>query len=124
MVRRVKSGNLEHKTRSRNSTKRESRSLDSLIGLQSYDSYTKNGFGAPDLIDRSDKMEVRFLNQVDLSKCKNNKIQVRILNMQRTRAIDYSSEKEERREFLVYMCDWLANQWLGNTIAVRSAYRR
>ena len=40
--------------------------------------------------------------------------------MQRTRAIDYSSEKEEKREFLVYMCDWLANNWLGNMIAVRS----
>ena len=35
-----------------------------------YDSYVKNGFGAPDLTDRSDKLEVRFLNQVDLSKCK------------------------------------------------------
>ena len=40
--------------------------------------------------------------------------------MQRTRAIDYSSEKEEKREFLVYMCDWLANNWLGNSLAVRS----
>ena len=40
--------------------------------------------------------------------------------MERTRAIDYSSEKEEKREFLVYMCDWLANNWLGNQIAVRS----
>ena len=67
-----------------------------------------------------EKMEVRFLNQVDLSQCKNNKIQVKILNMQRTRAIDYSSEKEEKREFLVYMCDWLAYNWLGNQIAVRS----
>ena len=85
-----------------------------------YDSYTKNGFNAPELINRSDKYEVRFLNQVDLSKCKNNKIQVKILNMQRTRAIDYSSEKEEKREFLVYMCDWLAYNWLGNTLAVRS----
>ena len=40
--------------------------------------------------------------------------------MQRTRAIDYSSEKEEKNEFLVYMCDWLAKNWLGNQIAVRS----
>ena len=40
--------------------------------------------------------------------------------MQRTRAIDYSSEKEEKREFLVYMSDWLANNWLGNNLAVRS----
>ena len=39
--------------------------------------------------------------------------------MQRTRAIDYSSEKEERRECLVYNCDWLANNWLGNMLAVR-----
>ena len=39
--------------------------------------------------------------------------------MQRTRAIDYSSEKEEKREFLVYTCDWLANNWLGN-LHVRS----
>ena len=85
-----------------------------------YDSYVKNGFGAPDLIDAPDKFERRFLNQVDLSKCKNNKIQVKILNMQRTRAIDYSSEKEEKREWLVYMCDWLAENWLGNTIVVRS----
>ena len=77
-----------------------------------YDSYKKNGFNAPELINRSDKFEIRFLNQVDLSKCKNNKIQVRVLNMQRTRAIDYSSEKEEKREFLVYSCDWLANTWL------------
>ena len=85
-----------------------------------YDSYKKNGFNAPELINRSDKFEVRFLNQVDLSKCKGGKIQVRILNMQRTRAIDYSSEKEEKREFLVYMSDWLANNWLGNSLAVRS----
>lgn len=83
-----------------------------------YDSYIKNGFGAPDLIDRSDKYEVRFLQQVDLSKC--SKIQVRVLNMQRTRAIDYSSEKEEKREYLVYLCDWLAKNWLGNQIAARS----
>ena len=40
--------------------------------------------------------------------------------MQRTRAIDYSSEKEEKREYLVYICDWLANNWLGNSLAVRS----
>ena len=79
-----------------------------------YHSYVKNGFGAPDLTDRSDKMEVRFLNQVDLSKCKNNKIQVRINNMERTRAIDYSSEKDEKKEFLAYNCDWLANNWLGD----------
>ena len=89
-----------------------------------YDSYVKNGFGAPALIDRSDKFEVRFLQQVDLSKCKNNKIQIRILNMQRTRAIDYSSEKEEKREFLVYMVDWLAYQWLGNQISCSQSYRR
>ena len=80
----------------------------------------QNGFGAPDLIDSPDKFEIRMLNQVDLSKCKNGKIQVRILNMQRTRAIDYSSEKEEKREWLVYMCDWLGANWLGNLIAVRS----
>jgi len=42
--------------------------------------------------------------------------------MQRTRAIDYSSEKEEKREFLVYMSDWLAANWLGNQIAVRSHF--
>ena len=84
-----------------------------------YDSYAKNGFNSPGLINRSDKFEVRFLNQIDPSKCKNNKIQVKILNMQRTRAIDYSSEKEEKREFLVYMSDWLAYNWLGNQLAVR-----
>ena len=85
-----------------------------------YDSYKKNGFGVPDLINRADKFEVRFLNQVDLSQCKNNKISVRVLNMQRTRAIDYSGEKEEKREYLVYTTDWIANNWLGNMIAVRS----
>ena len=84
-----------------------------------YDSYIKNGFGAPLLQDRSDKWEVRFLNQVDLTKCRNNKIQVKILNLQRTRAIDYSSPKEEKKEFLVYSCDWLGANWLGNEIAVR-----
>src|SRR6476619_733441 len=66
------------------------------------------------LINRSDKYEVRFLQQVDLTKCKD------LLNMQRTRAIDYSSEKEEKREYLVYMCDWLAANSLGNLISVRS----
>ncbi len=84
-----------------------------------YDSYIKNGFGTPDLTDRTDKFEVRFLNQVDLSMCKNNKIQVRINNMQRTRAIDYSSEKEERKEYLIYNCDWSANNWLQAPIAIR-----
>lgn len=85
-----------------------------------YDSYAKNGFNSPELVNRSDKFEIRFLNQVDLSKCKNGKIQVKILNMQRTRAIDYSSEKEEKREFLVYTTDWAAKNWLQNDIFCRS----
>ncbi len=84
-----------------------------------YDSYIKNGFGAPDLVSRSDKFEQRFLAQVDLEKCPHKKIQVRILNMIRTKAVDYSTEKEERKEYLVYMCDWLGNNWLGNELAVR-----
>ena len=37
--------------------------------------------------------------------------------MQRTRAIDYSSEKEEKKEFLVYMCRLVSLQWLGNQIS-------
>ena len=78
--------------------------------------YAKNGFNPPDIYSRNDKWIVRFLVQVDLEKCRDKKINYRILNLQRTRAIDHDSPKLEKKEWLVYTVDFLGSSWLGNQI--------
>ena len=57
-----------------------------------YDSYLNEGFSMP--IKVPDKWEREFLSRVELNQ---GKIKVRILNMIRQRAIDYSTEKEEKK---------------------------
>ena len=51
MERRVKSGNQFHKTRLGNQQK-ERKEPRFTYSTAEYDSYIKNGFGAPDLIDQ------------------------------------------------------------------------
>ncbi len=78
-----------------------------------YDSYIKEGFEAPDLDHRPDKWENRFLVSVDPGK---GKVKVRITRMFRIKAIDYSSEKNESKEYLYYETEWTAKQWNGNDL--------
>lgn len=79
-------------------------------------SYTDNGFAVPDEFDRPDRQEQRFLNEVDATK---GKIKVRISRMFRCKGVDYSTEKEERKEYLYFESTWYGKNWLGNDIFCR-----
>ena len=79
---------------------------------RSYESYTKNGFA--DNIPRSitgprTRMQ-QFLNKVDLRK---GNIERTVRMIVRLRAPDYSTPKNERKEFVYYTEDWTGNDWLG-----------
>lgn len=75
-----------------------------------YDSYAKMGFNPPDEFNRADRWEQRLLNAADVSK---SKIKVTIKTMHRIKYVDYSTEKELKREWLYYNCEWKAKNWLG-----------
>ncbi len=92
---------------------RSKRELKFTYSTAEFDSYQKEGFEAPDLDHRPDKFEYHFLAQVDPGK---GKIKVRIPRMFRIRAIDYSSEKNESREYLYYETLWTGKQWNGNEL--------
>jgi hypothetical protein len=78
-----------------------------------YDSYAKQGFQPPDVFDRTDKWEVQFLTAMDAGK---GPVKVRITRMFRCKAVDYSSEKEERKEYLYWESEWKGKNWLGAPI--------
>jgi hypothetical protein len=72
---------------------------------RSYQSYINNGF--PDNIPSSirgpcDRMQ-QFLNKVDLRK---GPIEKTVRMIVRLRAPDYSTKKNERKEFIYYSEDW------------------
>lgn len=74
-----------------------------------YDSFRKNGFEAPDRFYRPDKWEVKFLSEVDIEK---GPIKVRITRMFRTKAIDYSNDKEKMKDYIFWESEWTALNWL------------
>jgi hypothetical protein len=79
---------------------------------RSYESYMKNGFA--DNIPRSvigpyDMMQ-KFFNQVDLRK---GPIERTVRTIVRLKAIDWNTTKHERKEFIYYIEDWAAKNWLG-----------
>jgi hypothetical protein len=78
-----------------------------------YDSYAKEGFVAPTGRYRPDRKEREFLTRANIER---GKIQVAITAMIRLLAPDYSTEKQERREYLLYESDWFAKNWLGAEI--------
>ncbi len=58
-------------------------------------------------------MGISLLAQVDPGK---GKVKVRITKMFRIRAIDYSTEKNESKDYLYYETEWTAKQWNGNDL--------
>jgi len=78
-----------------------------------YDSFAKEGFTPPEQQYRADKREMQFLSQVDISK---GKIKVKITRMFRLKAIDYSTENEESKEYLYFESNWYAKNYLGAEI--------
>ncbi len=92
---------------------RSKRELKFSYSTAAYDSFAKEGFEAPDLNHRPDKWEQRFLSAVDPGK---GKVKVRIPRMFRIRAIDYSTEKNESKQYLYYETEWTAKQWNGNEL--------
>jgi hypothetical protein len=91
--------------------------------IDAYESYGKEGFShllsggfvnnSTEHAKRPYEQEKRFLSAVDLTK---GPILVSITNMVRTMAVDHSSPKRERKEYMYYTTEWEAKNWLGNTI--------
>ena len=57
----------------------------------------------------------KFLSEVDLSK---GKIKVKVNTMIRQLAPDWSTEREDRKEYLTFNSDWIAKNYLGVNIRV------
>jgi hypothetical protein len=57
-------------------------------------SYIKEGFTPPEIHKRADKFEYRFLYSLDIDQ---GKIKVEVKTMVRLRAIDYSTERKEKK---------------------------
>jgi hypothetical protein len=82
-----------------------------------YDSYIANGFRLPDEESQvPGYWENRFLSKVDLTK---GKIKVRVNTIIRQLAPDWSTDREDRKEYLTFNTDWIAKNYLGVDIFVR-----
>jgi hypothetical protein len=83
--------------------------------IDAYESFAKEGFAH--LITSQTEFpytfEKKFLSKVDLTK---GPILVSVGMIIRTMAVDPSSEKREKKEYLYYNCDWEAKDRLNNTI--------
>ena len=79
----------------------------------SYDSYAKEGFKPPEEKDRPDAREIGFLERVNLEY---GKVKVKVLRMIRTKAPDYTTEKEPMKEYLVIESDWIGHDLYGAEI--------
>ena len=81
-----------------------------------YDSYINNGFRPPDPESQvPGYWENKFLSQVDLTK---GKIKVKVNTMIRQLALDWSTDREDRKEYLTFTSDWMAKNYLGVDIRV------
>jgi hypothetical protein len=91
--------------------------------IDAYESYGKEGFAhlltagfvnnSTEHAKRPYESEKRFLSAVDLSK---GPILVTVQSIIRTMAVDWSSPKRERKEYMYYTTQWEAKNYLGNTI--------
>jgi hypothetical protein len=95
---------------------RERRELKFSYSTAGYDSYIKEGFTPPETHKRPDKFEYRFLNQVDIDQ---GKVKVEVTRMFRLRGIDYSTEKREKKEYLLFESNWYGKNWLGEELSVQ-----
>ena len=85
-------------------------------------SYINNGFLSPDPDSQQPGYwENKFLSQVDLSK---GKIKVKVITIIRQLAPDWSTDREDRKEYLTFNSDWMAKNYLGVNIRVTWSYRR
>src|SRR6058998_432884 len=75
------------------------------------ESYETQGF---DTRDFAMSQERKFLSQVDIRKAP---IKRTVTKIVRLKAIDYSTEKLERKEYLYYYENWTGVNWLGIRIA-------
>jgi len=75
------------------------------------ESYTKQGFEVP---DRLDEQERYFLQRVDTEKYS---VEKEVTHRFRVKAKDYSSNKREQKEFLVWWENWYGKNWLGQKVA-------
>lgn len=79
---------------------------------RSYKSCMKNGFAdivPPSISAPHDRIQ-RFLSEVDIRK---GEIERTVRMIVRLRANDWNTPKHERKEFIYYIEDWAAKNWLG-----------
>ena len=93
----------------------EPQQLKFTYSTEAYDSYVKEGLTPPELWHRPDKFELKFLSQVDLTK---GKAKVEVTTMLRLKAQDFSSDKREYKEYLVWESNWYAKNWLENELRI------
>jgi hypothetical protein len=74
-------------------------------------SFSDNGFSVEDFKTSQEKT---FLSQVDLRK---GPIERTVTKIVRLKAVDYSTEKLERKEYLYYFENWTGVNWLGIPVA-------
>jgi hypothetical protein len=74
-------------------------------------SYSDNGFSTEQFKASQEKT---FLSQVDLRKAP---IERTVTKIVRLKAVDYNTEKRERKEYLYYFENWTGVNWLGIPIA-------
>src|SRR5213592_770347 len=82
---------------------------------RTYESYIENGFTF-DEFDRPsfNRQEMNFLSEVDE---RQGAIVRQVTRIVRLKAIDWSTQKRERKEYLYYFENWYGKNWLGLKIA-------
>ena len=75
---------------------------------KTYRSYVSQGLGAPEFLDYQEK---QFVAAVDPDK--KDQIERTVTKIIRVKAIDYTSKKKERKDYIYYYENWNANDWQG-----------
>lgn len=82
---------------------------------KTYQSYVDNGFAdhIPTDISFPEKQATEFLSRVDESK---GPIEREVTKIVRVKAIDYSSKKREKKEYVYYSENWHGKNWVSQKI--------
>lgn len=82
---------------------------------KTYQSYVDNGFAdsIPNDVEFPVKQKREFLSRVDESK---EPVKRKVTKIVRVKALDSSSKKYEKKEYLYYWEEWSGKNWLGQTI--------
>lgn len=92
---------------------KKKKKIDFPYNNKTVESYTKNGLKAPDNLDMQERL---FLSRVSVDEKAEHNIRKEITKICRIKAIDYSSKKLERKEFIYFYENWHGVNWRGTKI--------